>query len=293
MQFVGSLHADFVHLNDEGHTMWADLAEGLLAPNANVLTWKHVPDLIPPSVASFAANVDPIITTATGPLTLTANGVADPEGQPITAVKFYIDSNHNGSFDVSDTLIGAATNQGNGAWQWSGSAALMPVGSQRIITVPYDVNNQPGTVRAVLVNVFQHMPGDANLDDVTNFKDYIILEGNFGKSGMGWSGGDFNSDGITNFQDYIMLESYFNKRVNSAPEQAPGSAPMALAAAPIVAATATTATATVLLDQLQPVAVVWPARAGNWFKTSAGKNPLLRDFGPSNFDGMDLFKNLA
>ncbi len=47
--------------------------------------------------------------------------------------------------------------------------------------------------------------GNADLDGVTNFQDYIVLE-RFGLSGKCWEGGDFNNDGVVNFQDYIILE---------------------------------------------------------------------------------------
>ncbi len=66
--------------------------------------------------------------------------------------------------------------------------------------------------------------GDANLDGVTNFQDYIVLERNFGQANMGWEGGDFNNDGVVNFQDYIILERNFGTSYVSA---APAAAPMA------------------------------------------------------------------
>ena len=67
--------------------------------------------------------------------------------------------------------------------------------------------------------------GDANSDGKVSFQDYIVLEGNFGKTGMSFFQGDFNGDGAVTFQDYIVLEGNFNKSIiASAP------APLALAA---------------------------------------------------------------
>ncbi len=60
-------------------------------------------------------------------------------------------------------------------------------------------------------------PGDANLDRAVTFKDYIVLEANFGKSNATWSMGDFNGDGTVTFKDYIALEANFG---HSAPEPA-------------------------------------------------------------------------
>ncbi len=61
--------------------------------------------------------------------------------------------------------------------------------------------------------------GDANTDGVVTFKDYLILESNFGKSGvMGWAQGDFNGDGVVSFKDYLILEASFGK--STVPEPA-------------------------------------------------------------------------
>ncbi len=59
---------------------------------------------------------------------------------------------------------------------------------------------------------------DFNHDFVVSFKDYIILEGNFGKSGATNAMGDADGDGLVTFKDYIALESQFNK--TSSPEPA-------------------------------------------------------------------------
>ncbi len=60
--------------------------------------------------------------------------------------------------------------------------------------------------------------GDANGDGTVNFKDYIVLEGNFGKTSATWAMGDFDANGTVNFKDYIILEGNFGK---SAPAPAP------------------------------------------------------------------------
>ena len=55
------------------------------------------------------------------------------------------------------------------------------------------------------------LAGDANGDGTVNFKDYIVLEGNFGKTNATWAMGDFDADGTVNFKDYIILEGNFGK----------------------------------------------------------------------------------
>jgi hypothetical protein len=60
------------------------------------------------------------------------------------------------------------------------------------------------------------MAGDANLDRKVSFNDYLILEANFGKSGM-WTDGDFTGDRWVRFKDYLALEANFG---HSVPEPA-------------------------------------------------------------------------
>ena len=57
--------------------------------------------------------------------------------------------------------------------------------------------------------------GDADLDGTVSFKDYIILEANFGKSGTSWAKADFDGDGEVTFKDYIILEHNFGKSTES------------------------------------------------------------------------------
>ncbi len=59
---------------------------------------------------------------------------------------------------------------------------------------------------------------DFNKDFVVSFKDYIVLESNFGKSNATNAMGDADGDGLVTFKDYIRLESEFNK--TSSPEPA-------------------------------------------------------------------------
>jgi hypothetical protein len=53
--------------------------------------------------------------------------------------------------------------------------------------------------------------GDCNLDGTVSFADFLILAGNFGKTGMDWDQGDFNYDGTVNFSDFLVLAGNFGK----------------------------------------------------------------------------------
>ena len=50
--------------------------------------------------------------------------------------------------------------------------------------------------------------GDANLDGIVSFPDFLSLSASFGQSG-GWAEGDFNSDGIVGFPDFLILSKNF------------------------------------------------------------------------------------
>ncbi len=47
-------------------------------------------------------------------------------------------------------------------------------------------------------------PGDANLDDVTDVRDFMIWNTHKFTSGTDWSTGDFNSDGVTDVRDFMI-----------------------------------------------------------------------------------------
>ncbi len=58
---------------------------------------------------------------------------------------------------------------------------------------------------------------DANLDGKVDFKDYIALEGNFGKTYATRAMGDANGDQTVNFVDYVQLELQFGASGVSCP----------------------------------------------------------------------------
>ncbi len=71
---------------------------------------------------------------------------------------------------------------------------------------------QPTYTATGLSLVAGAIPGDANLDGVVSFQDYIVLEAGFGKTGV-WTNGNFNGDSVVDFKDYIVLEANFGKSV--------------------------------------------------------------------------------
>jgi hypothetical protein len=104
--------------------------------------------------------------------------------------------------------------------------------------------------------------GDASGDGAVSFYDYLILQSNFGKTGMSYAQGDFNGDGRGSFADYLLLEQNFGKSANPpAPvPAAPALVPASMAVPAAKAAKVTSAqTDTVRSIQAQTMTLI----AGN------------------------------
>ncbi|MFP4055210.1 MAG: DUF362 domain-containing protein, partial [Phycisphaerae bacterium] len=138
------------------------------------------------------------------PQAVDVSGVADGQGfepgsdialsadvtGPVTQVDFY-----DGS-----TLIGSDSD-GSDGWgmTWSGAA----YGTHTITARTDD-----GTTSAP-VSITVAAPGDTDGDGYVNEADRDTLLGNYGASGVGWSGGDFDNDGDVDFRDaWEMLSNY-------------------------------------------------------------------------------------
>ena len=58
----------------------------------------------------------------------------------------------------------------------------------------------------------QRIPGDANMDGVVDFSDFLICSSNFEEPGR-WHHGNFNGDQLVDFSDFLMLSSNFQAGV--------------------------------------------------------------------------------
>ncbi len=76
----------------------------------------------------------------------------------------------------------------------------------------------PGLLIPAPLVVSTFWSADFNHDHVVDFKDYIVLEGNFSKSNATNAMGDADANTIVDFKDYIVLEGQFGK--TSTPEPA-------------------------------------------------------------------------
>jgi len=69
-------------------------------------------------------------------------------------------------------------------------------------------------IQGFTVSLHTLLAGDANMDGVVDFGDYLILEAAFGGPG-GWKDGDFNFDANVNFGDYLILEAAFDATIGN------------------------------------------------------------------------------
>ena len=64
----------------------------------------------------------------------------------------------------------------------------------------------------LLENLLSTTSGDANLDGLVNFADFLLLSAAFGKpQPQSWSTGDFNGDGQSSFADFLVLSANYGK----------------------------------------------------------------------------------
>ena len=54
-------------------------------------------------------------------------------------------------------------------------------------------------------------PGDADLNGVVDFADFLVLSANFGKLHQTWLTGDTDGDGTVQFSDFLLLSSQFGR----------------------------------------------------------------------------------
>ena len=93
-----------------------------------------------PTITSLTDSPDPIAQGDN--LTLTANGVSDGDGS-VVMVEFYRDSNGNGSWDASDTTLGADSSASYG-WNWTGSTSSFTAGTNTYFARAQDNDNAWG-----------------------------------------------------------------------------------------------------------------------------------------------------
>ena len=117
----------------------------------------------------------------------------DRFGRPVRLDDFGLGSNFESEWGFVDSPVLSAD------WPADGSKIYFSAGKNARF-------GQTLTIYEATWNVYD--PGDANLDDVVNFADFLILSENFGQDGA-WREGDFDGDGTVGFPDFLALSKNF------------------------------------------------------------------------------------
>jgi hypothetical protein len=59
--------------------------------------------------------------------------------------------------------------------------------------------------------------GDADNNNIVDYRDFEVLHAHFGKAGVDRTNGDFNYDGVVNFQDFQILERHIGSGLDGVP----------------------------------------------------------------------------
>ncbi len=106
-----------------------------------------------PTIATLAPSSGSVARRST--VTLSATGVADSDGT-IASVSFYRDANGNGTFDVSDTLLGSAVTASGGAFSLAVNTASFSLGNNTFFARVRDNNgamSAAGTTQVAITNL--------------------------------------------------------------------------------------------------------------------------------------------
>ncbi len=99
------------------------------------VTTAEVVSTTNPSINSLSDSPDPVVVP--NDVTLTANGVSDPDGT-VAMVEFYRDADGDGALDVdTDELLGTDTT-GSDGWTLAVSSANLPTGVNRYFAIAVD-----------------------------------------------------------------------------------------------------------------------------------------------------------
>jgi GH43 family beta-xylosidase len=144
---------------------------------------------------------------------LTGNGLlgeyfTDPN---LTTEKFWrTDPNIDFNFGTSSPLPSQLAADGFSV-KWTGQIQAPVTGTYTFRTVADDGVRL--TVRGQqIINRWSQriIPGDADLNGVVNFDDYVRIDNGFTNNLTGWANGDFDGNGQVNFDDYVLIDQSFN-----------------------------------------------------------------------------------
>jgi subtilisin-like proprotein convertase family protein len=104
----------------------------------------------PPTIDSLSVNPDSVLFEEIVDVTLTANGVSDPDDN-VFSVSFYRDFNGNGTLEVGTDVLFATDTDGTNGWSATDNTAALPLGTHSYFAVATDeAANDSNVVSATL-----------------------------------------------------------------------------------------------------------------------------------------------
>ena len=104
---------------------------------------------------------------------------------------------------------------------WENLGTFEVTGNRLVVTLSDDANEyvvaDAVRVERIEASPYQH-PGDANLDGVTDVRDFMVWNANKFTDGTTLATGDFNDDGVTDVRDFMVWNA---NKFTSAPAPAP------------------------------------------------------------------------
>lgn len=197
-------------------------------------TWRDDSSIFEPGVLDFVIFSDSAATVTHQYVlntTLMTAAELDETGLELNDVVL---SPANGRFDhlplVTDfqtvSLFQIADLDANGVLNSADLALLENAAFSSDINLRFDIDGDADIdeddIRFWLFDVFDTLPGDANLDRLVDGQDFLIWNSSKFQSESSWLAGDFTFDGVVDGQDFLIWNDHkFTNAAASVPETTP------------------------------------------------------------------------
>ncbi len=163
--------------------------------------------LVAPTSGVFSATLSPTgFTYLNGPQLLGGACSAGTSINTLIRMDLRLDI-----FGTNGTTVLASSNVGGPGVTESVSNVAFPVGGTYYLRVSNTLqSDEPQTYNLSITFVGAGCPGDANGDNVVDFRDLNLILGSFGQSGPALLG-DVNHDGVVDFRDLNLVLSNFGR----------------------------------------------------------------------------------
>jgi hypothetical protein len=124
----------------------------------------------------------------------------------------FLNINYGSNASPNATIPGyIASAYANGLWTGTGITSSWVRANRTVDAIGF-ADGADGVVRGLASGQYLIRPtvgGDANLDGVTDFNDFVLLSTHFLKADNRWNHGNFNFDAFVDFNDFIFISHNF------------------------------------------------------------------------------------